>query len=268
MNKDEARQLLGTLSQQADDVQAAYMHQYRSCASELGRADTTAEQTRLEQNLRQLRLAQQVLLQDSSTAEIEEMADHSTPQQAASEQSNALLHFKTATSSTQHILISAMLVVLITFLTAFGGYFVAQSQHFEQLNQQLQQQISQQHQQLENIRLRLTRNLDNQMAERQQWLSVQNQQQQQIQQQHDLIGQQQNISKQLHQQITVASKQLAAERHQTLALQQQVARLNQQSDALIDELCNDSASIGPAIDSSMTSAYLNRCRLLWSLAGG
>jgi len=274
-----AQQLLGTLSKNCDDIRAAYLHQYRNCALELSRADTLAEQQRLEQQLQQLRQAQNLLLgepvdnaESPAIVPTEASAPESNVEQPAQSAANDATSSQTAmaiqTADGKPILLSSTLVVLLCSLVLTATLYWSQAQQLEQLQAHLQQQ-QQTHQQLNNSHIALQQsfdqNLQRQSLERQQWTEVTNQQHQQIQQQLSLI-EQQNASSELQQQLAQVDKQLFIERRQTLKLQQQVARLDQQANVFIDELCSDSAATGPAVDNQNLSEYMNRCRLLWSLA--
>lgn len=253
---EQAQQLLGTLSRHRDDIRAAYLHKYRNCALELTRADTGAEQAQLEQNLQQLRHAQQLLLGESL------IAASPTITQPPAVQSSGQEH----KSSKPTLLLSSLLAVVITASALFSGYSISQQRMLQQANDQLVGQLDQQHQNLQQLQAQFTLSQEQQTEERRYWQTSQTQQQQQIAAQLELINQQHQLGQTLHQQLATLGKQLSAEQKQTLFLQQQVSQLNQQSDTLISELCNDSASIGPALDPAMLPAYLNRCRLLWSLA--
>ncbi|WP_420588512.1 hypothetical protein [Bacterioplanoides sp.] len=254
MDEQQAQQLLGTLSRHRDDIRAAYLHQYRSCALELTRADTRSEQEQLEFHLSQLRQAQSLLLGESLTTPVTDSEKVST------------LH---PVKQLPNILLSSTLVLLIALLAVSGSQLWSQSQHLQQLQLQLGD-LKDQRQQLQQQQLALqqtlTHSLQQQNEERLRWTNINQQQQDQLQRQLSLIEQQQLASQQLQQSLARVDKQLYVERNQTLKLQQQIARLNQQSEVLIDELCADSATTSPAMDDEMFPAYMNRCRLLWSLA--
>ena len=294
LNEPQAQQLLGTLSRNHDDICAAYLHQYRSSAQELSRADTLAEQQRIEQELQRLRQARGLLLGEplaQTTAPVQAAAPaqaagpqpqpQSTAQSITPQEITPKVSVTTAPVagsditaakrfSSKPILISSTLVLLLCSLVLTASLYWSQLQQFEQLQVQLHQQ-QQTHNQLNQSHIALQQsfdqNLQRQSEERQQWAKISDQQHQQISQQLALIERQQNTSRDLQQQLAQVDKQLFIERQQTLKLGQQVARLDQQADLFIDELCADSAAIGPAVDARTLPNYMNRCRLLWSLAG-
>lgn len=276
MDEQQARQLLGTLSRNRDDIRAAYLHHYRACALELSRADTQVQQQQLESELAQLRCAQSVLLGDAPT--------HSMTQQTAADNKDQAAESRQyPTPFTTQVLLSSTLVVLLCAVTLLSALLWQQGDQLQQLEHQLSQQQQRYHtlsQHAQHQEQRLSQTLQQHDEQQQQWLlqlsqqqqlqqqqqTYIGQQQQQMEQQLALIQQQQQLSQTLHQRLASVDRQLSVEHQQTLRLQQQVARLNQQSDVLIDELCQDTASAQPAIDDAMVPAYMNRCRLLWSLA--
>jgi len=276
MDEQQARQLLGTLSRNREDIRAAYLHHYRACALELSRADTQVQQQQLESELAQLRCAQSVLLGDAPT--------HSMTQQTAADNKDQAAESRQyPTPFTTQVLLSSTLVVLLCAVTLLSALLWQQGDQLQQLEHQLSQQQQRYHtlsQHAQHQEQRLSQTLQQHDEQQQQWLlqlsqqqqlqqqqqTYIGQQQQQMEQQLALIQQQQQLSQTLHQRLASVDRQLSVEHQQTLRLQQQVARLNQQSDVLIDELCQDTASAQPAIDDAMVPAYMNRCRLLWSLA--
>lgn len=254
MDEQQAQQLLGTLSRHRDDIRAAYLHQYRNCALELTRADTRSEQEQLELQLSQLRKAHSLLLGEGVTAPV-------TEHKAVSKQQPV--------RKLPNILLSSTLILLIALLSVSVSQLWSQAQQLQQLQLQmtdLKDQRQQLQQQQVALQQTLTRSLQQQNEERLRWSNINQQQQDQLQQQLSLIEQQQLASQQLQQSLARVDKQLYVERNQALKLQQRVSRLNQQSEVLIDELCADSATTSPAMDDEMLPAYMNRCRLLWSLA--
>ena len=276
MDEQQARQLLGTLSRNRDDIRAAYLHHYRACALELSRADTQVQQQQLESDLARLRCAQSVLLGDAPT--------HSMTQKTAADNKDLAAESRLHPAPfTTQVLLSSTLVVLLCAVTLLSALLWQQGDQLQQLKHQLSQQ-QQRYQTLSQYAQhqdqRLSQTLQQHDEQQQQWLNHLSrqqqlqqqqqtyigQQQQQMEQQLALIQQQQQLSQTLHQRLASVDRQLSVEHQQTLRLQQQVARLNQQSNVLIDELCQDTASAQPAIDDAMVAAYMNRCRLLWSLA--
>ena len=284
MDEQQARQLLGTLSRNRDDIRAAYLHHYRACALELSRADTQVQQQQLESELARLRSAQSVLLGEKPTGTATGAPSSTTVRLAAPNSEHPAAESRQPpTPVTTQVLLSSTLVVLLCAVTLLSAFLWQQGDQLQQLEQQLSQQQQRyqtlsQHAQHQDQRLSQT--LQQHDEQQQQWLNHLSrqqqlqqqqqtyigQQQQQMEQQLALIQQQQQLSQTLHQRLASVDRQLSVEHQQTLRLQQQVARLNQQSDVLIDELCQDTASAQPAIDDVMVPAYMNRCRLLWSLA--
>lgn len=266
LNADDAQQLLGTLSNKPGDIQAAYQHQYRNCALELARVDTQAEQQQLEQRLTRLRQAKAVLLHEPG-------ALHQEPGTLPQTLISTSGHQHDTNTSPIHrslkVLISSTLVIAVCAVVALGSLLINQKQQLSHLQQQLTEQSLHQH----LLQETLSQNLLRQEQAHQQWLTALDQQQQLLQRQHQQItqqqqqlSQQQTLNTQLNQKIGEVRQRLASEQQQSLALQQQVARLNQQSGVLISELCQDSAEVFPQPETSMMPAYMNRCRLLWSLA--
>lgn len=265
MDEQQAQQLLGTLSRNRDDIQAAYRHRYRNCALKLSRVATHTEQQQLESQLSQLNHAQSLLLEENTEVVGDIPALQPTKQQSLRQQ---------PLKQRPGILLSITLALLVILLSASGSQLWNQSQQLQHLQRQLvegqdqRQQLQQQHQkQYQTLQQTLASSLQQQSEERLHWLTVNQQQHDQLQRQLSLIEQQQQVTQQLQQSLARVDKQLYVERNQTLELQQQIARLNQQSGVLIDELCSDSATTSPAMNDEMLPAYMNRCRLLWSLAG-
>lgn len=259
LNADDAQQVLGTLSNKPGDIQAAYQHQYRNCALELARVDTQAEQQQLEQRLNRLRQARSLLLKEPDVL----FQSRGSGQEDHTQNNTSTIH------RSLKVLISSTLVIAICAVVALGSLLMNQKQQLAHLQQQLSEQSLHQH----LLQETLNQNLLRQEQAHQQWLAALDQQQQLLQRQHQQItqqqqqlSQQQTLNTQLNQKIGEVRQRLASEQQQSLALQQQVARLNQQSGVLISELCQDSAEVFPQPETSMMPAYMNRCRLLWSLA--
>ncbi|WP_419812624.1 hypothetical protein [Bacterioplanoides sp.] len=280
----QARQLLGTLSHNPDDIQAAYNHQYRRCALDLARVDTHAEQQQLEQRLSEYRRARAILLGELTPAAPQTTAPAtSSPAATGPTESQPSGLQKPASHRALNVLVSSTLVLLLCALSVLTSLFINQKTQLGTLQHQLSEQ-SRYQQQLQQT---LEQTLAHQEQAHQQWLAALGQQQglirqqqqqitaqqQQMAAQQQQIAQQQNVNLKLSQEMAQLGQHLSAEQRKGLALQQQglvlqqqVARLNQQSDVLIGELCQDSAGVFPQVEPAMMPVYMNRCRLLWSLA--
>lgn len=269
MTEQQAQQLLGTLSRQPGDIHAAYRHRYHHCVMELSRSDDAEQHVPLETQLWQLRQAKSLLLAELVEETPPPIAADQEQTTAKSEQRSDIQSDQPSPRRPLKVMTAAMLTLLVSATSVLAGLLWNQNDQIHQLQQNLsasqaqQQQLRQQHNNLQDT---LALNLQQHNDDRLRWHEIQQQQRLQLQQQLALIEQQQQSSRQLQQQLNQVDKQLLVERNQSMQLQLQINRLNQQSVVLIDELCSDSAAVTPALSETQLPSYLNRCRLLWSLA--
>jgi hypothetical protein len=266
---DDARRLLGTLSTQAGDIEAAFSHHYQQTLHSLRQAQGDDALETLENTLRSLRAARRFLLAPETEAEPAIMAtatESSEPTAAA--QQPPLQRDQPASASadadagnnrridTMHRLLSLTAVIMFVMLSASSGWFVS---HLQQQIVQLQDISEAQTQQL--VRMQ-----DIHLGERRQWLAQQDLQQRQIIRQQDAIEQQHSQYIALQQQLSQRAQQLVALEASSRQQQQHIQHLNRVSDQLISSLCDDSASLSPAVGSHMRADYLQRCASSWRLA--
>ena len=264
---DDARRLLGTLSTQAGDIEAAFSHRYQQTLHSLRQAQGDDALETLENTLRSLRQARQHLLHPAVETEPQintPESDISGPADIApqlSESRNQPLTAPLAVrhrerSDITHRLLSLTAVIMFVMLTATSGWFI---NHLQQQIVQLQDISEAQTQQL--VRMQ-----DIHLGERRQWLAQQDLQQRQIIRQQDAIEQQHNQYTSLQQQLAHREQQLVALEASSRQQQQHIQHLNRVSDQLISSLCDDSASLSPAVGSHMRADYLQRCSNSWRLA--
>ncbi len=264
---DDARRSLGTLSTQPADIEAAFIHRYQQTLHSLRQAQDDEALEILENTLRSLRAARRFLLAPETEAEPAIMAtatESSEPTAAA--QQPPLQRDQPASASadagnnrridTMHRLLSLTAVIMFVMLSASSGWFVS---HLQQQIVQLQDISEAQTQQL--VRMQ-----DIHLGERRQWLAQQDLQQRQIIRQQDAIEQQHSQYIALQQQLSQRAQQLVALEASSRQQQQHIQHLNRVSDQLISSLCDDSASLSPAVGSHMRADYLQRCASSWRLA--
>ena len=264
---DDARRLLGTLSTQAGDIEAAFSHRYQQTLHSLRQAQGDDALETLENTLRSLRQARQHLLHPAVETEPQintPESDNAGPADIAPQLSESRNQPLTAPQAARHSersdithrLLSLTAVIMFVMLTATSGWFI---NHLQQQIVQLQDVSEAQTQQL--VRMQ-----DIHLGERRQWLAQQDLQQRQIIRQQDAIEQQHNQYTSLQQQLAHREQQLVALEASSRQQQQHIQHLNRVSDQLISSLCDDSASLSPAVGSHMRADYLQRCSNSWRLA--
>lgn len=249
---DNARQLLGTLSKQPQDIEAAYQHKVRHAAQQLLQHNETNVHQQLSQTLAQLIEARRCLLSET----------HLTTA-AADSAARPAQNLRATGPAIQPL--AMMLGFLLLFGTVAAALF-SQQNHI----QGLQQQLTGQQQALHFSQQQLAQQLIAQQQERADWLHTQQEYQQQLQSaQHQLLVQQQQANAQhqeWQQRLATIDKALALEQREGDALQQRINRLNRVSEELIANLCADSAAVGPAVGLTIYAQYMQRCQQSWELA--
>lgn len=259
-----ARQLLGTLSKQPQDIEAAYQHQIRHTASLLLQPNGADEHQQLSQTLIQLMEARRCLLSETNpaaTATVLPTQSHTSKNQQ---------HTISAQRTNNNTMTTAQpLTLVIGFLLLFSAVAAAlfsQQQHINGLQQQL---LSQQ-QSLQFSQQQLAQQLTVQQQERAEWRHTQQEYQHQITAaQQQLLAQQQQASAQQQewqQRLANVDKALALEQREGDSLQQRINRLSRVSEELIANLCADSAAVSPAVGLTIYAQYMQRCQQSWELA--
>ena len=245
-----ARQLLGTLSKQPQDIEAAYQHQIRHTASLLLQPNGADEHQQLSQTLIQLMEARRCLLSETNpaaTATVLPTQSHSSKNQQhtiSAQRTN-----NNAMTTTQPL---TLVIGFLLLFSAVAAAFFSQQQSLQFSQQQLAQQ------------------LNTQQQERAEWRHTQQEYQHQITAaQQQLLAQQQQASAQQQewqQRLANVDKALALEQREGDALQQRINRLSRVSEELIANLCADSAAVGPAVGLTIYAQYMQRCQQSWELA--
>jgi hypothetical protein len=258
-----ARQLLGTLSKQPQDIEAAYQHQIRHTASLLLQPNGADEHQQLSQTLIQLMEARRCLLSETNpaaTATVLPTQSHSSKNQQ---------HTISAQRTNNNAMTTAQpLTMVIGFLLLFSA--VAAALFSQQHINGLQQQLLSQQQSLQFSQQQLAQQLTVQQKERAEWRHTQQEYQHQITAaQQQLLAQQQQASAQQQewqQRLANVDKALALEQREGDSLQQRINRLSRVSEELIANLCTDSAAVGPAVGLTIYAQYMQRCQQSWELA--
>jgi len=270
-----ARQLLGTLSNQAQDIEAAYQHQLRQTATQLLQQHQPAEQQALCLSLNKLIAARQSLLNEPVATSPDEAAveasAHITGAENLPPQQSPLMRTDCSAGSSASLwsAITAprmMLLALLLLCITAASLTFSQQQHIHSLQQQL---LSLQ-QSLQSSQQQLAQQLTVQQQERAEWRHTQQEYQHQITAaQQQLLAQQQQASAQQQewqQRLASVDKALALEQREGDALQQRINRLSRVSEELIANLCADSAAVGPAVGLTIYAQYMQRCQQSWELA--
>ncbi|PHS61494.1 MAG: hypothetical protein COB09_17760 [Thalassobium sp.] len=259
-----ARQLLGTLSKQPQDIEAAYQHQIRHTASLLLQPNGADEHQQLSQTLIQLMEARRCLLSETNpaaTATVLPTQNHISKNQQHT--INAQRTNNNAMTTTQPL---TLVIGFLLLFSAVAAALFSQQQHINGLQQQL---LSQQ-QSLQFSQQQLAQQLTVQQQERAEWRHTQQEYQHQITAaQQQLLAQQQQASAQQQewqQRLANVDKALALEQREGDSLQQRINRLSRVSEELIANLCADSAAVGPAVGLTIYAQYMQRCQQSWELA--
>lgn len=262
-----ARQLLGTLSKQPQDIEAAYQHQIRHTASLLLQPNEADEHQQLSQTLIQLMEARRCLLSETNpaaTATVLPTQSHTSKNQ---QHTISAQRTNNNTMTTAHSVVRPLTMV-IGFLLLFSA--VAAALFSQQHINGLQQQLLSQQQSLQFSQQQLAQQLNTQQQERAEWRHTQQEYQHQITAaQQQLLAQQQQAStrqQEWQQRLASVDKALALEQREGDSLQQRINRLSRVSEELIANLCTDSAAVGPAVGLTIYAQYMQRCQQSWELA--